>query len=32
MQTERKGQIKVVGKGAVEGQVRSVESLFKVAA
>jgi hypothetical protein len=32
MQMVRKWQIEVVGKGAVEGQVRFVESLFKVAA
>jgi len=32
MQMVRKGQIEGVAKGAVEGQVRFVESLFKVAA
>jgi hypothetical protein len=32
MQMVRKGQIEGVGKGDVEGQVRFVESLFKVVA
>jgi hypothetical protein len=32
MHLVRKGQIEGVGKGDVEGQVRFVESLFKVAA
>jgi hypothetical protein len=32
MQMVKKGQIEGVGKGAIQGQVRSVESLFKVTA